>query len=721
MTKETIIAQLEALLQNEDFKETQAGVSSIRASYNEIVDEANKDEHDTAIEALFNSFNEKEAAYNAAREEESNQPEVELPEILEQQNEVADKAPATPQATTKEGVIAQFQALLQNEDFKAIQAGINSIRSSYKKIVDEAKKVVEDALKGEGKDTETEEIALPKDEHDTIFDGLFEFYNEKKAAFNAAREEERLRREEERKQREIELREKIKLQKTVIEELTQFIATNDLSQAGFQVFKGIQAKWNDIGRVNLEEAKETQSQYSHQVDIYFHNRNLAREAQAIEHDRNLAAKAEVVSKIEQLIGSENANEIAANMKKLQAEWNAIGQVAFNKKDEIYAKFKDAADQVYAKVQTFYDSRREANHQNHAIKMDVIEHVKTIVAGDYPTHEEWQAKTAEMLKIQEDWKKIGYSDDNEITWQTFRAVCDMFFDKKKDFYNNIDGLKEENKLKKLELCEKAESMQLDTDWNRTSNFFVQLQKQWKAVGPTLRSEENKLWERFRLACDTFFEAKKVFFDTMGSDQGANLLAKSELLERLKAYNVTGDNDFDALQEFSVQWNAIGFVPIKEKERLQKEYNAILDEKYTAARKLRNDAGRSTRPNNRPEGSGGGGNRNRPNFNSGGGAGNRSADALREKIERKQEEITQYENNLGFFASSKKPSPIVVDLQNKLTQLKGELKTLQDNLRVALTPPPAPAVEEVTTENSETIEVAVEDAPVAETTNDEPSAE
>lgn len=161
MTKETIIAQLEALLQNEDFKETQAGVSSIRASYNEIVNEANKDEHDTAIEALFNSFNEKEAAYNAASEEESKQPEVELPETLEQQDEVADKAPATPQATTKEGVIAQFQALLQNEDFKAIQAGISSIRSSYKKIVDEAKKVVEDALNGEGKDPETEEIALP--------------------------------------------------------------------------------------------------------------------------------------------------------------------------------------------------------------------------------------------------------------------------------------------------------------------------------------------------------------------------------------------------------------------------------------------------------------------------------------------------------------------------------------------------------------------------------
>lgn len=680
---------------------------------------------------------------------------------------------------TKETIIKQFEELLQNEDFKVIQSGVSSIRASYKKVVDEAKKLMDEMLPNEGKepaaeattqsegnksedkvaaqdegkepetdtqsednetDTEVVEQQGEKDEHDSIFERLFELYNEKKAAHNAAREEERLRREEERKQREIELREKVKEQRIVIDELSQFVEGNDLSQAGFQTFKNIQTKWNDIGRVTLDEAKDTQSQYNHLVDIYFHNRGLAREAQAIEHERNLTAKSEVIAKVEQLIGSENANEMAAAMKKIQAEWNAIGQVAFNKKDEIYAKFKEAADQVYAKVQTFYDSRREANHKNHDIKMEVIEHVKGIVAGDYPTHEEWQAKTAEMLKIQEDWKKIGYSDDNEITWQTFRAVCDMFFDKKKDFYSNIDDVREDNKIKKLELCDKAESMQLDTDWNRTSNFFVQLQKQWKAVGPTLRSEENKLWERFRLACDTFFEAKKTFFERMDSDHAGNLQAKLDLIERLKGFEVTGDNDFDALQDYSVQWNAIGFVPIKDKDRLQKEYNAILDEKYTAARKLRNDAGRTTRNTSRPEG-GGGNNRNRQNFGgSGGNRSNSNVDAISEKIERKQDEITQYENNLGFFASSKKPSPIVVDLQNKLTQLKGELKVLQDNLRVAKTPPPAPVVVETpieatteeavvesvvaeenvaTTENTETVQI--EDVPIVEINDDTTNAE
>lgn len=665
---------------------------------------------------------------------------------------------------TKETIIAQFEELLKNDDFKVIQAGIGNIRSSFKKAVEATSKQAEELLQGDAPAAETvtapaalsettaasEEAAdannsdnadddsapaaseAPKDEQDTLFEQLFALYNEKKAAYQAAREEERQRREEERIAREAALREKAKEQDAILAEMTEFVTANDLTQAGFQRFKEIQAKWNAIGRVNLEEAKKTQSEYAHQVDVYFHHRTLMREAQAIEHDRNLTAKLDLIGRVEQLIGNESANEIAAAMKKLQAEWNGIGQVAFSKKDEIYAKFKEAADQVYGKVQQFYDSRRENSQQNHTTKMEVIEQVKTIVAGEYTTHEEWQAKTNEVLKIQEEWKNIGYSDDNEITWQTFRAVCDMFFDKKKEFYNNIDDTRIQNKNKKVELCEKAEEMRFDTDWTRTANFFVQLQKQWKDVGPTLRSEENKLWERFRLACDTFFEAKKKFFEENDSEQTTNLQAKTELIERLKAFEVSGDSDFEALQEFSAQWNSIGFVPIKEKDRLQKEYNRLLDEKYGAARKLRNEAGggsasgggnRNNRNNDRPRND-----RNRSNDNRQRSGGGGASDVLREKIERKQEEITQYENNLGFFASSKKPSPIVQDLQNKLTQLKSELKALHDQLKAALaTPPPAaPTAETATTEaatadttadSSSSDEAAAPAADEAATTTDE----
>ncbi len=279
---------------------------------------------------------------------------------------------------------------------------------------------------------------------------------------------------------------------------------------------------------------------------------------------------------------------------------------------------------------------------------------------------------EVIALQEQWKKIGYSDNNEEVWNVFRNACDVFFQNKRGFYDGLDSKREDNRILKESLIQKAEAVKDSTEWKRTTDLLIGLQKEWKGVGPAQRGVENKLWERFRGACDAFFEGKKAFFADKDAQQEENLSAKEALIKEIEAFELTEDvpTDFESLKKFSEAFAAIGFVPLKDKDRIYEAYKTALDSKYDQLKVNREELrtmrfqSRINELSNSVEGADD--------------AIKREKTGINRKLDRIKEDIAQYENNLGFF---KNPDhPIRKEVESKIAKLRRDADDLRKQIHM-----------------------------------------
>ena len=300
----------------------------------------------------------------------------------------------------------------------------------------------------------------------------------------------------------------------------------------------------------------------------------------------------------------------------------------------------AADVIYAKVRGHYDQLRDEREDNLRLKIALCEQVNAINAEPCEGHQQWQEKTTRIIKLQEEWKTVGFAEQNEVIWQVFRNACDAFFDAKKAFYDKLDEQRDVNKEMKLALIAKAEAAKEETDWKKTTDFFINLQKEWKQIGGARRRDENYLWNTFRAACDHFFNAKKAFFAARKKEEDENLKQKEALIAEIEGFELSGniEEDFAALKSFSERWREIGFVPIKQKDYIYKKYNIALDVKYDSLKISRKERA-AIKYQNELEGLRKSGNSGRAIRN--------ERQQIRDKIDKLKEEIIQYETNLGFF--------------------------------------------------------------------------
>ena len=576
----------------------------------------------------------------------------------------------------KQASIAKMKSLVEQNNPSALRSEVKELKNEYFDASREQRNALFEQHKANGGDSK--EFEAPQDPLDDEFKGLLTSFNEQVQAF--------------REKREAELQAKLDEKWKVVEELkTLKIEGNQLGQA-FDKLKSIQEQWRNIGNVPSPKYKEIQIAYNHQNDLFYHDVEIYKGLRDLDHGRNLEAKNEILTKIAALHEIEDIREMDKTMKKYQQEWKAVGQVPMEARDEVNERFKELANVVYGKVQAYYDEKRGELDGNLKAKIALCEQVNEINQAECNTHQEYQAQTEKLMKVQEAWKEIGFSAENEKIWQVFRGVCDSFFEKKRDFYKVLDQRREESKLKKIALCEAAEAIKHDTDWRATTDKLVQLQRDWKSAGPARRSEDNKLWERFRAACDTFFEAKRTFFQSADEQQVENLGLKEALIASIKNTNLEGDRDanLQQLKEFSNQWNLIGHVPIADKDKVYKAYHEALDEKYTKLKVNAKERAVSMFQDRLD---------NLKSANNSDSLIKREQRTIKDKIQRLQDEVAQYEHNMGFFkGKGNKKNPLLKDIHDKISRNKAEVLNLKQQLKVM-------AIDAQKIQEEQTAEVAV----------------
>ncbi|UPT66501.1 MAG: DUF349 domain-containing protein [Sphingobacteriales bacterium JAD_PAG50586_3] len=478
---------------------------------------------------------------------------------------------------------------------------------------------------------------------------------------------------EDRKLRDKEMNTNLATKKDILEQLRTLIENEDNDRKVFERFHEIQNNWRQVGNIPPGEVAHIWRTYNHYTTLIYNHIKQHRELRDLDMKKNLELKTELAQKAEEFIAEASVKKAMDGVKGLQNEWKQIGPVPKAQSDEIWNRFKAALDKVYERRNEYFGQLQEVQQKNLQLKQALIEKAEELAAKDVSSAKIAQELTAEVNILTDSWKSIGFApkEHNDEIWKRFRGATKVFFDKRDDFYKDIKNEQQNNLKKKTDLCVQAEALQTSTDWKRTSNELIRLQQEWKAVGPIPKRYSDKLWARFRAACDAFFNSKQQHFGSLAESEGENLTKKNELIARIEALETTDAKaTLTALNELQNEWAAIGHVPMKEKDGLYKRYRSALDVKFDSIKSSGAEFG-AMRFKSKVEGM----------------AGSGSNDALRKerghwmnKASKLKSDIITLQNNIEFFARSKNAEELRKNVESQIDAAKKELKEVEDKLKM-----------------------------------------
>lgn len=476
------------------------------------------------------------------------------------------------------------------------------------------------------------------------------------------------------KQTEAEREKNLEIKLQLIEELKELVQKEEALNKTFQEFKDIQERWRNTGLVPQGQVNNLLETYHHHVENFYNYIKINKELRDLDLKKNLDAKIRLCEEAEQLIEKNDINEAFKQLQFLHAQWKEIGPIPKEQQEPIWERFKAATGKINESYHNFFETLKQEQENNLKVKEEICEKAAAIAAAAYNGIAEWNNGAKALLDLQEEWKHSGTVPQKERNriFKTFRASCDEFFNRKREFYKQMLADQEKNLELKIKLCEKVEAIQDSTEWKTTTDRIISYQKEWKKIGPAPRKYSNKVWMRFRAACDTFFNNKKAHFKDIDSEQEKNMELKKALLEEVKQFTLSENTEenIQKLKDFQARWNEIGYVPIKFKDALQDEFrNAIntyfdkmnLDEfdknleKYRAKiNALDTDENKEFKIINERE-------------------------KLVIKIRQLETDINTWENNIGFIAKSNKSEGLIRELKNKIEKTKQRLALLQEKLK------------------------------------------
>ena len=578
----------------------------------------------------------------------------------DQDEEDNDTLAAKYDAMSREELVNTIEELVQNDNVRHIRRHIGLVKLAYRKhLRDENMTSYEQQLgvetDGEGKEKSAEDPLTER------FDAAFTEYKKKKAAFDKALEQ--------------QMQDNLKAKEDILEELRQLIESDEELKKTYDQFHALQERWREVGPVPRGAKNTLWNNYHFLVEKFFDKVNINKELKDLDLKKNLEIKTELCEKAEELLLEPSVAKSFQQLQKFHEAWKETGPVPKDKKDELWDRFKATTDKLNKRRQEHYENLREEQNKNYAAKLVLCEKAEELINKLPETPRQWQERTDQINELFKVWKTIGFTPkkvNNEV-WNRFRGALDTFFNSKKEFFKKYKDQQKENYNQKLNLCLQAEALQDSEDWKNTTEALINLQKEWKNIGPVPSKFSDKIWKRFRKACDHFFNRKSEYFANIGQKQEENLQKKLDLIEKIKNFEYSDDNkeNLNILKDFQRQWMEIGHVPIKQKDKVQMEFRKAIDnqfERLNINKKAKNTLSFRNKIENIKQA---------PNADT---IIQKERNMVANKIKTLESDIQVLENNIGFFASSKKAELLKAEFEEKIEKARNEIAVLREKMKI-----------------------------------------
>lgn len=550
----------------------------------------------------------------------------------------------------------QLQNLLnENSINKDIQKQANDLFVDFSEMLKQSEEEQKQKFLNDGGDIV--EFTYSLSEEDQQFNNL-------KTTFSQRLEKQKSEKKSEREQ-------SLTDRKQIIKELEAIVKT-DVKNLGkhFRKANELQERWKATKHYDADEFNELESQYKNDLDKFYYNANIAKDAIELDYQKNLVAKEKVLQKIRDLVSETDVNTLERRIRQYEKEWYRVGPVKREIRDESKQKLADVVASLNPTLDKLYEDQKEILQENLQKKIKLCEQLNELLGVEYNSPKKLQEASDKVIALQNEWKEIGRSEEQDRIWDVFNSACDSFFDSKRAFFHEIADNRKENKNEKEKLIKQAESKADSTDWRKTSNYLIQLQKQWKKIGPAHPAEDQKLWNRFRKACDRFFDSRSEYYKERDKEYEKNLDMKNTLIQQLKDFTISENTnkDIEKLQAFEKEYKNIGFVPFKQKDKVHKAFFSTLNKHYESLNidrkekaKMRFESKVKAMATGR-----------KPDKTL-----NYEKNKIRQQMKELENKLAQYENNFSIV-SGKKDNPLLKGILKDRHNTEKKLERLQMQL-------------------------------------------
>lgn len=552
---------------------------------------------------------------------------------------------------TKEDIIARLKEISQQEE-PSDKAELDAMKQAFYRLrnseVESARKAYEES------NGNTDGFVAPKDELEAQFKEFMSTIREKRNALKAAEDEEK----------QANLEKKL----AIIERMKVLLESPEDANKAYSEFKQLQADWNEIKNIPIDKVNELWKSYQLHTEKFYDLIKLNNEFREYDFKKNLEIKIHLCEAAEKLTTEEDVISAFHQLQKLHQEFRETGPIAKEQREAIWCRFKAASSTINRRHQQYFEGIKEREQRNLDEKTVICEIVESMEYDKINTFQDWHDKTDEILALQAKWKTIGFAPQkvNSKIFERFRAACDYFFKQKAEHFKSLKSNMNENLEKKKQLCERAEALKDSTDWKATAEILTKLQKEWKTTGPVAKKHSETIWKRFVSACDYFFEQKNKAEASNKSVEQENLQKKRAIIEKLNTINKEENpSNGNIVRELMKEWNSIGHVPFKEKDKIYKQYRSVVDALFekqnisASKKKLSNFKSNLSKEGNIY----------------------REREKLVRAYENMKSEIKTYENNIGFLtSSSKKGNSLVNEMNRKVEKLKADLELITQKIAV-----------------------------------------